>query len=221
MTLTRKTIAAACLGLAALTTLSACAPLVVGGAVVAAAVAIDRRTAGAQLEDEAIALKTLSSLGELGSGAHVNVNSYNRQVLLTGEVPSEQDRQRAAQIAGGIEHVRTVYNELQVMPATTLTQRSQDTWITSKVRSLILADGNLPAKSINVTTERNVVHLQGLVTQGEASSAAEIARNVKGVEKVVTLFEYLSDEELRTIQAEHDARNTPTGQIQEYNGGQI
>ncbi len=204
----RGTMRAACLGVAAIIGLNACAPLVVGGAVVATAVAVDRRTAGTQLEDQAIALKTLSTLRDaLGDGAHVNVDSFNRQVLLTGEVPTEQAREHASQLAHGVENVRTVFNELQVMPASTLTQRSQDTWITSKVRSLILADGELPAKSIKVTTERSVVYLQGLVTQQEGGQTVDIARNVQGVEKVVSLFEYVSPEEVRALQAEHEARN--------------
>lgn len=211
-TFSRNTIGTLCLALAASLGLSACAPLVIGGAVVAASVAVDRRTAGTQLEDEAIALKTLSALnGQLGPEAHVNADSYNRQVLLTGEVASEAARQHATQLAQGVENVRAVFNELQVMPASSLSERSNDTWITSKVRSQILADGRLPAKSIKVTTERSVVYLQGLVTPPEAQASVEIARNVSGVVKVVSMFEFISEAELQKSQAENAAHHAAPG----------
>ncbi len=120
-------------------TLSACAPLIVGGAVVGGLVATDRRTSGAQLEDEGIELRAASRVREaLGDRAHVNLTSYNRQVLLTGEVPSEQAKQQVEQIVSRVENVRAIVNELAVMGNSTLGQRSSDTLVTGKVRASLV-----------------------------------------------------------------------------------
>lgn len=180
--------------------LSACAPLVVGGAVVGTMMAVDRRTTGTQVEDEGIELRSANRLSELlGDRGHVNVTSFNRQVLLTGEVPSAQDRQRVEQVVLGVENVRSVVNDLAVMPPTSLGQRSNDTFITGKVRASLVDAKDLSASAFKVVTERNVVYLMGRVTQREAQRATEIARGVSGVSKVVRVFEMLTEEELRNI----------------------
>ena len=180
--------------------LSACAPLVVGGAVVGTMMAVDRRTTGTQVEDEGIELRSANRLSELlGDRGHVNVTSFNRQVLLTGEVPSAQDRQRVEQVVLGVENVRSVVNDLAVMPPTSLGQRSNDTFITGKVRASLVDAKDLSASVFKVVTERNVVYLMGRVTQREAQRATEIARGVSGVSKVVRVFEMLTEEELRNI----------------------
>ncbi|WP_343292658.1 BON domain-containing protein [Vandammella animalimorsus] len=203
----KRFVAIAWMGVAGLSGLTGCAPLIVGGAVVATSVALDRRTAGAQVDDQAIQLKVRTVFNEqLGDQAHINVNSYNRRVLLTGEVPDEAQRQRAAQLAKEVENVRGVYNELQIMPASSYSQRSHDTWITGKVRSQILATDGLPSKSLQVTTEQEVVYLQGLVTPREAQAATEAARTVSGVRKVVRMFELISEQELQKTLAEREAR---------------
>lgn len=198
-------ICTAVLGTAGLT---ACVPLMMGGAAVMTTnVALDRRTAGAQVDDQAIQLKTRNSLNDaLSEQANVNINSYNRRVLLTGEVPNAVERQKAAQLAGEVENVRSVFNELVVAPASTYSERSQDTWITGKVRAEILRADNLPSKSMQVTTERGVVYLQGLVTPREADLAAQTARSVGGVEKVVRIFEIISEAELQKNLQEREAR---------------
>ncbi len=182
---------------AALTT--ACVPLVIGGgAVVGTLVAIDRRTTGAQVEDEGIELRAVSRVRDaLGERVHVNVTSFNRQVLLTGEVPTAEDGQKVEQAVRGVENVRSVVNELGVMPVSSLSQRSNDTFITGKVRASLVDARDLSANAFKVVTERNVVYLMGRVTQREAVRAAEIARGVNGVRKVVRVFELLTEEELR------------------------
>ena len=180
--------------------LSACAPLIIGGAVVGGVMAVDRRTAGTQVEDEGIELRSANRIREtLGDRVHVNVTSYNRQVLLTGEARSAQDRQTVEQIVSGVENVRSVVNDLAVMPNTTLSQRSNDTFITGKVRASLVDAKDISANSFKVVTERNIVYLMGRVSQREANRATDVARGVTGVSKVVRVFEIVSEEELRRI----------------------
>ena len=180
--------------------LSACAPLVVGGAVMGTMMAVDRRTTGTQVEDEGIELRSANRLNEaLGDRGHVNVTSFIRQVLLTGEVSSAQDRQRVEQIVLGVENVRSVVNDLAVMPTTSLGQRSNDTFITGKVRASLVDAKDLSANAFKVVTERNIVYMMGRVTPREAQRATEIARGVSGVSKVVRVFETLTEDELRNI----------------------
>lgn len=182
----------------AATALSACAPLLVGGAAVGGAlVATDRRTSGMQLEDQSIEVKAgnriRSALGERG---HVNVNSYNRAVLLTGEVPSEADRSAAEQAAARVENVRTVYNELAVMGNSSLTSRSSDLLIQGKVKATLVDAKDLQANAFEVVVERGIVYLRGRVTEREAVRATELARSIGGVLKVVQVFEMVSEAEL-------------------------
>jgi osmotically-inducible protein OsmY len=181
-------------------TLSACAPLVLGGAAVGTMVAIDRRTSGAQLEDEGIELRAAARLREtVGERGHINVNSYNRQVLLTGEVASEADKQNAEQAVSRVENVKGIVNDLAVMGNSSLTQRSADTLTTGKVRASLVDDKLLTASAFRVVTERGTTYLMGLVTQREADRATAIARGVGGVQRVVRVFEMISEEDLRRI----------------------
>ena len=186
-------------GLALLgTSLSACAPLVLGGAAMSALVATDRRTSGAQLEDEGIELRAAGRIREnLGDRAHVNVTSYNRQVLLTGEVPSAQDRQLVEQIVSRVENVRSIVNELAVSGNTSLTQRSSDALITGRVKAAMVDAKDLFANSFKVVTERGTTYLMGRVTQREANRATELTRRTGGVQKVVRVLEIISEEELQ------------------------
>ena len=178
--------------------LAACVPLVVGGgAVVGTMMAVDRRTVGTQVEDEGIELRAVNRIREaMGERAHVNVTSYNRQVLLTGEVPTAADSQKVEQIVLAVDNVRSVVNDLGVMANTSLSQRSKDTFITGKVRASLVDAKDLTANAFKVVTERGVVYLMGRVTQREAKRSAEIARGVDGVHKVVRVFEVISEEEL-------------------------
>ena len=199
MTFPLLRISSAALAAAALAgSLAGCAPLVIGGgAVVGTLMATDRRTTGTQVEDEGIEMRTASRIREtLGDRVHVNVTSYNRQVLLTGEVPTAADGQKVEQIAQGVDNVRSVVNDLGVMPASSLTQRSRDAFISTKVRASLVDAKDLSANAFKVVTERGVVYLMGRVTQREAKRSAEIARGVDGVRKVVRVFEVFSEEEL-------------------------
>ena len=180
--------------------LGACAPLVVGGFVSGAMVASDRRTSGIQLEDEGIELRSANRIREMvGDRVHVNVTSYNRQVLLTGEVPNDRDRQYLAKLISEIDNVRTVVNELAVMPASSLADRSTDTLVTGKIKASMLDSKDIFANAYKVVTERGNVYLMGRVTQREANRATEVARTVGGVKKVVRVFEIISEEELKAL----------------------
>lgn len=177
--------------------LSGCAPLAVGGAVL---VATDRRTSGAQLEDEGIELRAGNRLREaLGDRAHINVTSYNRQVLLTGEVPGAAERQQVEQIVARVENVRAIVNDLAVMGNSSLTQRSNDVLVTGKVKASLVDARDLFANAFKVVTERGTVYLMGRVTQREADRATEITRSVGGVQKVVRVMEIISEEELQRL----------------------
>ena len=180
--------------------LSACAPMVVGGALMGSLVATDRRTSGAQLEDEGIELRAASRIREnLGDRVHISVTSYNRQVLLTGEVPSAQDRALAEQIVAKVENVRSTVNELAVLGNTTLTQRSSDVLVTTRVRAGLVDARDLFANAFKVVTERGTTYLMGRVTQREADRATEVVRTTQGVQKVVRLLEIISEDELKAL----------------------
>jgi osmotically-inducible protein OsmY len=181
--------------------LSACVPLVVGGAAAGGVlVAIDRRTSGAQLEDEGIEMRANSRLKEaMGDSAHINVTSFNRQVLLTGEVPSAQDQKRAEEVVARVDNVRTVVNDLAVGFPSSLSQRSSDVLITGKVKASLIDAKDVQLNAFKVITERGAVYLMGRVTQREADRATQIARGVSGVTKVVRVFEILSEEELARL----------------------
>jgi len=182
-------------------TLSACVPLVVGGAAMSAMVAVDRRTSGAQLEDEGIELRGASRLRDaFGDRAHINITSYNRQVLLTGEVPNDAARQQAEQVVSRVENVRSIVNELAPAGNTTLVQRSSDVLITGKVKASLVDAKDLYAGAFKVVTERGIVYLMGRVTQPEADRATAIARQIGGVNRVVRIFDIIGDDELRRIQ---------------------
>lgn len=181
-------------------TLGACAPLMIAGVAGTAMVASDRRTSGAQLEDESIELRAQARIRDnLGERVHVNVTSFNRQVLLTGEVTAEKDRQAVVQLVERIENVKAVVNELAVMPLSNLSERSNDLLIVAKVKASFVDSRDLFANAFKVVTERGTVYLMGRVTQREANSATQYTRNVGGVNKVVRLFEIISEEELRNL----------------------
>jgi len=183
-------------------TLGGCAALVVGGAVGTAMMVSDRRTSGVQIEDQAIELKAINRIREVvGERGHVNAVSYNRTVLLTGEVASEADRSAIEQTVARIENVRSTVNELAVMGSSSLTARSNDTILTSKVKATYIDAKDLHANTIKVVTERATVYLMGRVTEREATRAAELARGVAGVQKVVRVFEILSEAELAELGA--------------------
>ena len=180
--------------------MSACAPILVASVAGSALVATDRRTSGTQLEDETIELRASSKVRDMfGEKVHVNITSYNRQVLVTGEVPSEKERQAVVGIVEKVENVKSVVNELSVMANASLGSRSNDLMVTGKIKASLVDSRDLFANAFKVVTERNTVYLMGRVTQREADSATQVVRNVSGVNKVVRLFEIISEEELRRM----------------------
>ncbi len=194
-------LAAALTSLVALTALSACTPLLMGGAAVTGAlVASDRRTSGAQLEDQAIEIKAANRIkDEVGSRARALVTSYNRRVLLTGEVANERDKALIGEIASRVENVTGVQNELEITNSPTLRERAADTVVTGRVKAAFVDVKQIPASAFKVTTERGTVYLMGRVTQRESDYATQVARNTQGVRKVVRVLEIISEEELARI----------------------
>ena len=177
-----------------LTQLQGCVGGIIAAGGAGAAVAVDRRTAGTIVDDEAIELKISTSINQdqaIGEQAHINITSYNNIVLLTGETPTDAMRNHVVDVTRQTEKVRKVYNEIAVTEPTTVKSRSEDTWITAKVKTKLLGIKEISAANIKVITENRVVYLMGLVSHDEAQAAAEAARFVEGVTKVVTLFEYL------------------------------
>ncbi len=182
--------------------LSACAPLIVGGAVGRRLLAVDRRTSGAQLDDQGIELRANNRLkDELGDArARVAVTSYNRRVLLTGEAASEAVKTQITQIVSGVSNVREVINELGVTSSPTLKERASDTLITGRLKASLVDAKDLAASAFKVVTERGTVYLMGRVTQREADRATDLARNTPGVSRVVRTFEIITDQELANMQ---------------------
>lgn len=178
--------------------LTACVPLVVGGAVAGGSlVATDRRTSGAQLEDEGIELRAANQIrSTLGTRVRVSVTSYNRQVLLTGEVPNLQDKQLVEQVVSRVENVASVVNELAVLNSPSLVERSSDALVTGRVKAMLLDSKDLQSNAFKVVTERGTTYLMGRVTQREADQATNVVRTTPGVQKVIRLFEIISDQEL-------------------------
>jgi osmotically-inducible protein OsmY len=183
--------------LAASTLMSGCA-LLVGGAIVGSSmVATDRRTSGTQVEDQAIEFKAVKRAGDLlGERGHINVTSYNRLVLITGEVPTEADKAGVEQAVTRIENVRSVVNELAITMPSSIGNRSNDTLITSKVKASMVDAKDVQVNAYKVVTERGVVYLMGRVTEREANRAADISRGVSGVQKVVKVFDVVTEGEL-------------------------
>ena len=178
-----------------------CAPLVVGGAVLGGTVMFaDRRTTGAQVEDQAIELKAGNRLKEVvGDRSHVNITSYNRTVLITGEAATDADKANIEQTVQKVENVRSTVNELAVMLPSALATRSNDALITGKVKATFIDAKDLQANAFKVVTERGEVYLMGRVTEREANRAVELARTISGVQKVVRVFEILTEAELADL----------------------
>lgn len=189
--------------------LSGCAPIMVGAAVGTGIVASDRRSSGTQVEDEAIELKAANRIHDhFGTRVRVNVTSYNRQVLLSGEVPNQADRQRVQQVVAGVDNVRSVVNELAVLDSPSLGERTSDVVLSGRVKAGLIDHKELSALAFKVVTERGTVYLMGRVTKREADLATEVARTTSGAKAVVRIFDYLSEDELKRLQPE-SARDTP------------
>ena len=171
--------------------LGGCIAAVIGAGAAGAMVATDRRSTGAYTDDETIEWKTSDAIREkFGDKVHVNVTSFNRIVLLTGEAPTEEMRQGIQKIAQGIGSVRDVRNEIAVGKPTSLEAWSDDSYLTSKVMANMLGNKDVNQYHVKVVTESGVVYLMGLVTRKEGDAAAQVARNTSGVKRVVKVFEY-------------------------------
>lgn len=182
--------------------LTACAPVMFGGVIGGAMVASDRRTSGAQLEDEGIEQRGAAAMRENfdDKTVHVNLTSFNRQVLITGEVPNERVRAQVEQLIGKLPNVRSLVNELGIGPVSSLSDRSNDAVTTARVKSAMIDSKDVFASVYKVTTERGTVYLMGLVTQREAARATDVTRGVSTVKRVVRVFEYVTDEQLKALQ---------------------
>ncbi len=181
--------------------LPACAPLVIGGIVAGTAiVATDRRTTGAQVDDTTIQLRLGNELGTAFNNqkdVHISINSFERKVLLTGEVPTEEAKAKAGDIAARSQNVRMVVNELAVAPVSSMGQRTDDTTLGAKVRAQFVNTTEIPFNAVGIVTERGVVYLMGFVTEKEGEIAAYVASRVSGVKQVVKVFDYGTPEDVQ------------------------
>jgi osmotically-inducible protein OsmY len=171
--------------------LAGCVAAVVGGAGTAVLIAEDRRTVGTVAEDSGIELKTSNRIGDKFKGSHINITSYNRMVLLTGEVPDASTKTEIEKIARAVENVRGVYDEIAITGNAALSARGNDSYVTGKVKGRFIDQQKFNPVHVKVVTESGVVYLLGMVKRKEADDATEIARTTSGVRKVVKLFEYL------------------------------
>ena len=198
----RRSLLALALAASALGGLSGCAPLIVGGAMMGGTLMYtDRRTSGAQVEDQSIELKAANRAVEVvGDRGRISVTSYNRLVLLTGEAASEADKAAVEQAVQRVENVRSIVNEIAVMGVASLTSRSNDAILSGKVKASLVDAKDLQANAFKVVTERGTVYLMGRVTEREAGRSADVTRSVSGVQKVVRVFEIITEAELANLQ---------------------
>lgn len=174
------------------TQLTACVPVVAGGAAAGGLVAADRRSTGAYLEDQEIELKAEKAINDnLKENVHANVTSYNRRVLITGEVSNEANKAKAESVVKPIQNVNRINNQLVIGANTTISSRTNDAYITSKVKTKFISKNKFAANLVKVVTENGTVFLLGMVTHKEGDDAAEIASKVSDVKKVVKDFEYI------------------------------
>lgn len=174
--------------------LQGCVGAIVAGGAAGASAATDRRTMGTIVEDQSIEIKAKRAInadGELADQARIGTTSFNGVLLLTGQAPNEDARARAADKVKDIDKVRKVHNEIVVGKPISLQTASRDTWITTKVKSMLLGAKDISANDIKVVTDNGAVYLMGLVTHAEADIASDIASRTDGVERVVRIFEYI------------------------------
>lgn len=189
------------LALACTAPLAGCFPLLFGAVGAGAYATTDRRSLGAQADDKVIAVRVDSRISNaLSDRAHVNVNSFNRKVLLTGEVPDQAAKEKAEAIARSTENVASVVSDLEIGGMTPSTARNNDAYLTAKVKAQLVSRKDVFANAYNVVTEKSIVYLMGRVTREEGDRAADIARDVSGVQKVVKVFDYITPEELANLQ---------------------
>jgi osmotically-inducible protein OsmY len=217
MTLVRRIASFALLvsaSLASVIVTTGCLPIFAAGVGVAAMAALDRRSVKTQAEDTEIELRGANRLPMAIKGAPgVSVTSFNRRVLLTGQVPSETDKADAERVVRQVAGVTTVYNELQVAPRVDASTTANDAVLTARVKAAFIEQKVLESSAVKVTTSNGVVYLMGLVTAREAPAYATAASRVSGVRRVVTLFEFITDEQLAAIVASNNPKPGPTAPI--------
>ncbi len=198
-----------------LSSLTACAPLILGGAVGTAFVASDRRTSGTQLEDQGIEIKAAKRVRDtLGDRGHVNVNAYNRLLLLTGEVPNDADKAAVEQAVKGVDTVSGVVNELSVTLNSTFSSRSSDVILSTKVKATLVDARDLFSNAFSIVVERGEVYIMGLVTEREANRAAELIATIPGVKRVVKVMQIISEDELARRQPKAPVSNSTVAPAQ-------
>jgi osmotically-inducible protein OsmY len=210
----KNLIAALVLGAAILPALQGCFTAVAAGVGAGVMVTLDRRTLGIQTVDEQIEWKAASRVGDkLGDRGHFNFTSFNRRVLISGEVVSEELKAETKRIVAEIPNVREVVDELLVGPSSSLADRSNDSFVTSKVKSRSVDNGKFNPLHVKVVTEAGIVYLLGMVTQAEADAAIHVARTTAGVKKVVPLFEIITPSRARELDlSRSEAKSTPEAQ---------
>lgn len=196
----KRLITSLLLGATLLPTLQGCFPVVAAGVTTGVLATMDRRSIGAQTEDETIEWKASARVREkFGDKVHVNFTSYNRKVLLTGEVPSAEIKAEVERVVTGIPNVQGVHNELAMAGLTTFSARSNDTYITSKVKGRFIDTNKFNPVHVKVVTEAGAVYLLGQVTQREADIAVEVTRTTSGVVKVINLMDVITDAKAREL----------------------
>jgi osmotically-inducible protein OsmY len=204
-----RPLAKAVLCAALLASLQGCVAMMAGSAVMGAVATADRRTLGAQTEDKAIAVKAEFQIPKItGENGHVNVTSYNRKVLLTGEVKDEAMKAAVEREVRTVSNVESVINELEIAGPASYTSRSSDALVTAKVKASLVDKKTVSAVSFKVVTERGNVYLMGIVTQREGNIAADVAKGVSGAQRVVKIFEYISEEDLKALQPQSAQAST-------------
>jgi osmotically-inducible protein OsmY len=199
------------LGAALLPALQGCVPMVAAGVTTGVLATFDRRSLGAQTEDESIEWKASSRVNEkFGDKVHINYTSFNRKVLLSGEVPSTEIRAEVERIVAGVTNVQGTYNELVVGVITPYSARSNDAYVTSKVKGRFIDAGRFNVVHVKVVTEGGAVYLLGLVTQREADAAIEVARTTSGVRKVINVMEIISDAQARELDVPPPEKRKPS-----------
>ncbi|MBP5997595.1 MAG: BON domain-containing protein [Azonexus sp.] len=200
--------------ISALPLLQGCVPAVVGaGAAAGVMTAHDRRTTGTQADDEGLEWKAAQQIPEnYKNDAHVNITAFNRRLLITGEVPSEEARNVIGERVGKLEGVKEVFNETVVGAASSLSSRTNDSYVTSKVKARLVDEKTISANHVKVVTEAGVVYLMGIVTEREGKVAVAVTRTTAGVRKVVNLTEVISDAEAKRLQTLPSAGTAPPSQ---------
>lgn len=173
--------------------LQGCAAAIVTGAATGVSMAHDRRSSGSVIDDQGIEFKSSSALfsnKDIYNQSHINVTSYNGIVLITGETPTEELKQKITSVIRAIPKVRRIHNELLIAAPSALPSRSSDSWITSKIKTKMTTNPDIDPFYIKVVTEHGIVYLMGILSHAEANNAVAVVTQSAGVQRVIKIFEY-------------------------------